>query len=181
MGFEGAITVAPDEDVALKILNFNTTLPLNWKITKQNRIDFELNKTLLQLSVPYSIEIDIEVNPSVPLCYKPMFYLGKGLSETKKESYYHVNAASYSMKPSLASLGASINETVNWNAYEYDFMRFKLEEQKIILGFDTGSGIYLSILGTHCGTITPNKTIIAIKLYTYPCAGTGSHTEYARI
>ena len=156
-------------------------LPLNWKITKPNRIDFELNKTLLQLSVPYSIVVDIEVNPSVPLCYKPMFYLGKGLSETKKESYYHVNAVSYSMKPPLASLGTSINETVNWNAYEYDFVRFELEEQKIILGFDTGSGTYPSISGAHNGTITPNKTITATKLYTYPCPGTGGHTEYARI
>ena len=61
------------------------------------------------------------------------------------------------------------NETVNWNAYEYDFMRFELEEQKIILGFDTGSGTYPSISGTHNGTITPNKTIITTKLYTYSC------------
>jgi len=49
--------------------------------------------------------------------------------------------------------------------------------------FDTGtpSNPYPSIAGTHNGTITPNQTIIATKLYTYPCAGTGGHTEYARI
>ena len=49
--------------------------------------------------------------------------------------------------------------------------------------FDTGSpqNPYPSIMGTHYGTITPNKTIIATKLYTYSCAGTGGHTEYARI
>ena len=47
--------------------------------------------------------------------------------------------------------------------------------------FDTGPGTYPSIFGTHKGTIKPNKTIIAEKLYTYPCAGTGGHTEYARI
>jgi len=58
-------------------------------------------------------------------------------------------------------------------------VRFELEEQKIILGFDTGSGTYPSISGTHKGTITPNQTIIAAKLYTYPCVGTGGHTEYA--
>ena len=51
-------------------------------------------------------------------------------------------------------------------------MRFELEEQKIILGFDTGSGTYPSISGTHKGTIKPNHTIIATKLYTYPCEGT---------
>ena len=47
--------------------------------------------------------------------------------------------------------------------------------------FDTGSGTYPSISGMHNGTITPNQTIIATKLYTYPCEGTGGHTEYARI
>jgi len=49
--------------------------------------------------------------------------------------------------------------------------------------FDTGvpSNPYPSISGTHNGTITTNKTIIATKLYTYPCEGTGGHTEYVRI
>jgi len=49
--------------------------------------------------------------------------------------------------------------------------------------FDTGapSNPYPSIAGTHNGTITPNQTIIVTKLYTYPCEGTGGHTEYARI
>ena len=47
--------------------------------------------------------------------------------------------------------------------------------------FDTGSGTYPSISGTHYGTITPNQTITVNKLYTYPCAGTGGHTEYVRI
>jgi len=49
--------------------------------------------------------------------------------------------------------------------------------------FDTGapSNPYPSIAGTHNGTITPNRTITVNKLYTYPCPGTGGHTEYARI
>jgi hypothetical protein len=36
-------------------------------------------------------------------------------------------------------------------------------------------------MGNHTGTIKPNHTVIATKLYTYPCAGTGGHTEYAKI
>jgi hypothetical protein len=44
--------------------------------------------------------------------------------------------------------------------------------------FDTGKGTYPSIMGTHEGKITPNKTIIVHKMYTYPCAGTGGHTKY---
>lgn len=47
--------------------------------------------------------------------------------------------------------------------------------------FDTGPGTYPSISGMHEGTITPNQTITVSKLYTYPCSGTGGHTEYAKI
>ena len=49
--------------------------------------------------------------------------------------------------------------------------------------FDTGSpgNPYPSISGTHNGTITPNRTIIVHKLYTYPCSGTGGHTESIEI
>lgn len=46
---------------------------------------------------------------------------------------------------------------------------------------DTGSGTYPSISGTHNGTIKPSQTITVSKLYTYPCSGTGGHSEYARI
>ncbi|MGC9443470.1 MAG: Ig-like domain-containing protein [Candidatus Methanospirareceae archaeon] len=48
-------------------------------------------------------------------------------------------------------------------------------------GFDTGSGIYPSVAGTHTGTITPNQTILVRRLYTYPCRGTGGHAEYVKI
>jgi len=47
--------------------------------------------------------------------------------------------------------------------------------------FDTGKGTYPSIAGTHNGTIIPSRNISVSKLYTYPCAGTGGHTEYAAI
>jgi len=47
--------------------------------------------------------------------------------------------------------------------------------------FDTGEGTYPSIFGTHKGTITLNQTIIVNKIYTYPCAGTGGHSEFVEI
>jgi len=49
--------------------------------------------------------------------------------------------------------------------------------------FDTNQSQnpYPSIPGIHNGTITLNQTTIVSKLYTYPCPGTGGHTEYARI
>ena len=46
---------------------------------------------------------------------------------------------------------------------------------------DASSDPYPSIAGTHNGTIKPNQTITVSTLYTYPCPGTGGHTEYARI
>jgi hypothetical protein len=45
--------------------------------------------------------------------------------------------------------------------------------------FDTGQGSYPSIAGTHEGTITPNRKITVHKMFTYPCPGTGGHSEYA--
>ncbi|MCK4736162.1 MAG: right-handed parallel beta-helix repeat-containing protein [Methanophagales archaeon] len=43
--------------------------------------------------------------------------------------------------------------------------------------FDTGPGTYPSIMGTHEGKIIPSRDISVNRLYTYPCAGTGGHTE----
>jgi len=64
---------------------------------------------------------------------------------------------------------------------EEDLFDFSFYNELII--FDTGSpsNPYPSIMGNHTGTIKPNHTVIATKLYTYPCEGTGGHTEYARI
>ena len=49
--------------------------------------------------------------------------------------------------------------------------------------FDTGAPAnpYPSLAGTHNGTLTPSRTITVNKLYTYPCVGTGGHSEYARV
>jgi hypothetical protein len=47
--------------------------------------------------------------------------------------------------------------------------------------FDTGPGSYPSIAGTHNGTFTPFCNLSVSKLYTYPCPGTGGHTEYLKI
>ncbi|RJS69149.1 PKD domain-containing protein [Methanophagales archaeon] len=49
--------------------------------------------------------------------------------------------------------------------------------------FDTGAPAnpYPSIFGTHKGKIIPDRDITVNKMYTYPCMGTGGHTEYVRI
>jgi len=47
--------------------------------------------------------------------------------------------------------------------------------------FDTGAGTYPSIPGTHEGKIIPSRDIEVSKMYSYPCAGTGGHTESIEI
>ena len=44
--------------------------------------------------------------------------------------------------------------------------------------FDTSSGTYPSIMGIHNGTIRPSHKVIASKMYTYACEGTGGHSEW---
>ncbi|MCD6455852.1 MAG: PKD domain-containing protein, partial [Methanophagales archaeon] len=64
----------------------------------------------------------------------------------------------------------------NYGAAE---IKTKQVEITVVEGFfDTGPGTYPSIAGTHIGTIIPNQDITVQKMYTYPCTGTGGHTEY---
>ena len=58
-----------------------------------------------------------------------------------------------------------------------DFWLIKLGITNI--SFDTGSGYgtYPSISGIHKGIIIPRQDMHISKLYTYPCTGTGGHTE----
>jgi len=50
-----------------------------------------------------------------------------------------------------------------------------------IFDTETPENPYPSIAGTHNGTTTPSYNLNVSKLYTYPCVGTGGHTEYAAI
>ena len=49
--------------------------------------------------------------------------------------------------------------------------------------FDTGpsKNPYPSIMGIHNGTIKPSQNISVSRLYTYPCTGTGGHTESIKL
>lgn len=60
---------------------------------------------------------------------------------------------------------------------------FTTTEVPYPFALDTGASEnpYPSIFGTHNGTIKPNQTINVSRLYTYPCSGTGGHTEYVKI
>jgi hypothetical protein len=68
------------------------------------------------------------------------------------------------------------NETNNCIENEFEY-------PGVSAGFDAGapSNPYPSIFGTHNGTIIPDQDITVNRMYTYPCEGTGGHSEYAMI
>jgi len=75
------------------------------------------------------------------------------------------------------------NATINAPDSDDLLQELHLSVAERVESFDTGASAnpYPSISGTHYGTIKPNQTITVNKLYTYPCPGTGGHTEYVRI
>jgi hypothetical protein len=89
------------------------------------------------------------------------------------------DSPSYSLRSTAGPIiGSSDSSKYRLGAgYWYGFVYTPTQDIK----FDTGTGTYPSISGTHNGTITPKQTITVHKLYTYPCEGTGGHTEYAKI
>lgn len=47
--------------------------------------------------------------------------------------------------------------------------------------FDAGPGTYPSIFGVHKGNITPAHNVTVNQMYTYPCVGTGGHSEFVEL
>jgi len=75
----------------------------------------------------------------------------------------------------LSSNSTIVNVTVGEITF-VDFILWGAPEQF----FDTGPGTYPSIFGTHNGTIKPSHDVLVQRMYTYPCAGTGGHSEYVK-
>ena len=75
------------------------------------------------------------------------------------------------------------NATVNASGSDDLLQELHLSVEEKVESFDTGASAnpYPSIMGNHTGTIKPNHTVIATKMYTYSCTGTGGHIEYAHI
>jgi len=74
-----------------------------------------------------------------------------------------------------------VNKTVTVRLFVGDPLLGVIPAAVEPLGFDTGEGTYPSIMGTHNGTIIPSRDINISKLYTYPCAGTGGHSESIKL
>ena len=87
-------------------------------------------------------------------------------------TYSYVSAGTYNVNLTVTDDDGATNSTTK-----------TITISPLIAIFDTGAppNPYPSIMGNHTGTIKPNHTVIATKLYTYSCIGTGGHTEYAEI
>ena len=113
-------------------------------------------------------------------------YNNSGWGGVNYEGYYMANAGNF---PASYIDGDNLTYYTTITGYEntsyhvinipvgYNFMNITLHPST----FDTGKGTYPSIFGVHNGTIKPNQAINVSKLYTYPCTGTGGHSEYVWI
>ena len=98
-----------------------------------------------------------------------------GINETDIKTYLKTSSNTAAFQSNLPA-GATMGDLVEiMNAF------LVVEYEEIEGFFDTGAGTYPSIMGTHIGTIKPAYDIVVNKMYTYPCAGTGGHTESIRI
>ncbi len=87
---------------------------------------------------------------------------------------------------SNANANANNNTEFDYTVTEEDINNGGFEQNIVIivpiaLPFDTGSGTYPSIPGVHKGNITPAHNVTVNQMYTYPCAGTGGHSEFVEL
>jgi len=111
--------------------------------------------------------------PTSPVPIKTVFVVNADTSSDK-----NLSSVSIPTQPSSLKEIFIINEDAK--CFEELIFPQELISEKV---FDTRAPAnpYPSIFGTHNGTIKPKVTIEVSTLYTYPCPGTGGHTEYMKI
>ena len=82
-------------------------------------------------------------------------------------NHFYALAQSYIVNLTVTDDEAAMNSTTKLIAVS----------EKLVFDTESSANPYPSIMGTHEGTIIPSSNINVSTLYTYPCAGTGGHTE----
>ena len=96
-------------------------------------------------------------------------------------SHWYGGDGTFVSQENTVTLAIKVGKVGEWN-YMANYMdNITVQEVPETKVFDTRAGTYPSIMGMHNGTIKLNQTITVSTLYTYPCPGTGGHTEYVRI
>ncbi|MHC1600448.1 MAG: DUF3344 domain-containing protein, partial [Candidatus Methanospirareceae archaeon] len=92
-----------------------------------------------------------------------------------------INIESTDVKPYLTASGNNMgfqdNGTGGMQASNAFLVITYGEEEEEIFDTHASAKPYPSIMGKHEGKIIPSCNITVSKLYTYPCTGTGGHTE----
>jgi len=144
----------------------------------------EIKTFYLPADLTYSVDID--AYDTGTFNFTRVSPVGNDISITKFEniSVTESTKASVEIVPNVTNYTMSID--YNGDGKTDEEKSPDVSETIVIIEeniFDTGApeNPYPSISGTFNGTITPYKTIIVKNLYTYPCEGTGGHTEYVKI
>lgn len=107
----------------------------------------------------------------------------EGETNTVKFRLFGETSFTYTVK--AADIGGNytfsgIHEDEDWNGSEVGGdTKIEVVQAPGLFDTDSPANPYPSIFGTHNGTIKPEQNITVHKLYTYPCSGTGGHSEYA--
>jgi len=145
-----------------------------------------INETkIFYLPADLTYSVDIDAYDTGTFNFTRISPVGNDISITKFEniSVTESTKASVEIVPNVTNYTMSID--YNGDGEIDEEKSPDVSETIVIIEniFDTVApeNPYPSISGTFNGTITPYKTIIVKNLYTYPCEGTGGHTEYVRI
>ena len=159
---------ASENSTALEIL----LLPLNHGKIKAGNLE-SFNQTL------GLIEEELE---NVSSCVTGLFEDDAWLTAWRYNGSIENFNVSDNRNGNIANFNCGVtSEDINRGGIFDPNITLEAQEVPTALTFDTGktANPYPSISGTHNGSITPYETIYNVStLYTYPCPGTGGHTEY---
>jgi len=159
---------ASENSTALEIL----PLPLNHGKIKAGNLE-SFNQTL------GLIEEELE---NVSSCVTGLFEDDAWLTAWRYNGSIENFNVSDNRNGNIANFNCGVtSEDINRGGIFDPNITLEAQEVPTALTFDTGktANPYPSISGTHNGSITPYETIYNVStLYTYPCPGTGGHTEY---
>lgn len=166
---------------------FETDAPLDWVKEWDHGVGFGFNRDAIETGVAYNfsvvVEVDLTGNVALPIVYKPQFFINMELEQSFAPGGegFTVEMPPEMLPSYVNNASVTTNISNNWTLRQVNRTIAVLGEYSKELPpiFDTGpsKNPYPSIAGVHNGTIKTSQTINVSRLYTYPCAGTGGHTE----
>jgi prenyltransferase beta subunit len=154
-------TTSPPEPPHTEVLYYNWML--GYKLLR-----ISLSKTTVIAGEPFTVTVE-SFNSST-ISWNPV-----------ENATVYVNSLNYITNEN-GDVTVSIEKAGHYIIYaeKEDYIRSEKKTIKVSRNiFDTkqSANPYPSIFGTHNGTIKPSHVVFVQKMYTYPCPGTGGHSE----